>query len=345
MCGTKKSLESEVIWPLELTRGIFYRSAVLTTGNAVTCDERTRDGRREPMKSMNEATRARVRDAILADPAQSNRTIAAALHVSRHTVNDVRHAMNSEAPMHAVIELENAGSTDAAVVLPVVPASLDVLHARLPAAYESAVIALTKATEIDECHDWANKAEALASYARQAKDERLHRMAKRIQARAIRRCGELLAKVKPAQGANQNIRDGGDPKVTRSNAASAAGMSERQRKNALRVAAVPARDFEQQVESVTPPTITALAAQGKNHVAPARAKASPAPTIGGPKVGVERVCGEVARFAAFCEKNRCVGEAVALMSHPIRVRELRQRVGVIDAWLDQIVVNLPDGHA
>jgi hypothetical protein len=58
------------------------------------------------------------------------------------------------------------------------------------------------------------------------------------QARAIRRCGELLKQVKPATGAHRK-RDGADP-LSRKSAASSAGLSERQRKDALRVASVPA---------------------------------------------------------------------------------------------------------
>src|SRR5262245_18950015 len=47
-------------------------------------------------------------------------------------------------------------------------------------------------------------------------------------ARAIDRCGALLKEIEPKQGANQNIRDGADPKVTRKQAAKDAGMSEHQ---------------------------------------------------------------------------------------------------------------------
>ena len=40
----------------------------------------------------------------------------------------------------------------------------------------------------------------MASYARQAKDESLRKQADRIQARAIRRCGELLKQIEPDKG-------------------------------------------------------------------------------------------------------------------------------------------------
>jgi len=79
---------------------------------------------------------------------------------------------------------------------------------------------------------------------------------------AVRRCGELLKQIEPARGANQNIQDGAVPKVTRESAATDAGLSERQRKTALRVANVPESTFTEQVESENPPTVTQLAQQG-----------------------------------------------------------------------------------
>jgi hypothetical protein len=71
-------------------------------------------------------------------------------------------------------------------------------------------------------------------------------MCDRIQARAIRRCGELLGEIEPAQGNNQYSadREGTLPKLGRTQAATEAGLSEHQRKTALRVANVPAEDFE-----------------------------------------------------------------------------------------------------
>lgn len=66
------------------------------------------------------------------------------------------------------------------------------MNAPLPARYEQARTHLAQCVEIDECQDWADKAAALASYARQADDKTLENYAMRIRARAIRRAGELL---------------------------------------------------------------------------------------------------------------------------------------------------------
>jgi hypothetical protein len=126
------------------------------------------------------------------------------------------------------------------------------------------------------CQKWANKAEALASYAKQAHDTTLRKMADRIQARAIRRCGELLKQIKPARGANQNIRAGTGPKAGRKQAAADAGLSARQRKTALRVANVPKAEFEKAVESPNPPTVGAPIPSGLSTRRPRRRVSAPA---------------------------------------------------------------------
>jgi hypothetical protein len=87
---------------------------------------------------------------------------------------------------------------------------------------------------------------------------RAEMMADRIQARAIRRCGKLL-KISPANGANQNIREGlTNPKVTQESAATEASLSEHQRKTALRVANIDSAEFNRQVDGENPPTAMAL---------------------------------------------------------------------------------------
>jgi hypothetical protein len=149
-----------------------------------------------------------------------------------------------------------------------------IANAKLPATYENAKAALAECSRIDECQSWADKAAALAAYAKQAADDDLMKMAVRIRDRAVRRAGELLKQIEPAHGANQNIRAGTDTKVpTRTDAAEQAGMSKRQAVTAIRVANVPEDDFDRQVESDKPPTVTQLAEQGK------KPKPSPRPVV------------------------------------------------------------------
>lgn len=135
-----------------------------------------------------------------------------------------------------------------------------ITSAPLPATYENARTALAQCQAIDECKDWADKAAALASYARQSEDLEMEKMAQRIRARAMRRAGELLKQVN-GKGNNQHT-DGSDSKLAQSDLARQAGMSERQQVTAVRVANIPEPQFTSQVESDNPPTLTELARQG-----------------------------------------------------------------------------------
>lgn len=138
-----------------------------------------------------------------------------------------------------------------------------VVNARLPANYTAATLAISKCERIDECKDWADKSAALATYAKQSGDKTLENAAMRIRARAIRRCGELLEEVEKATGAHLKRAGDGPLYQTRKSAAADAGLTPRQAKNAIRVANVGEESFEKQIESEEPPTITALAQQGK----------------------------------------------------------------------------------
>jgi len=127
---------------------------------------------------------------------------------------------------------------------------IDTTTAKLPSRYHAAKAALRDCTAVDECMEWADKASALASYAKQAHDDELERMAKRIRARALRRAGELLKQIEPGQGARDGKRGMGDhTPLYREDAAREAGMSKHQQVTATRIANVPEDDFEEMVES------------------------------------------------------------------------------------------------
>ena len=134
--------------------------------------------------------------------------------------------------------------------------------ARLAATYDAAKHVLAACPRANECQEWADKAEALASYARPGDVQTLREMAYRIQARAIRRCGELLQQIELGQGVRVGKRqEGTHPPLTRTQATTNAGLPEHHRKTDLRVASVPANSFEAVVESDNPPTVTQLADQ------------------------------------------------------------------------------------
>jgi hypothetical protein len=217
------------------------------------------------------------------------------------------------------------------------PANIDARKARLPATYEQAKQALAKCDRINECKDYADKAEALATYAKQAKDNVLGKMADRIQARAVRRIGELLKEIEPASQENlkQNRRDGTVPSVTRTRtkAAADAGLSERQRKNALRVANVPEAEFEKAVESPNPPTVTTLAERGTT--------ARESPPSAPPEDIVVRDIGRIVKTL----------EAFAGLVPHVSPRQFLEQADddamanaeMVTAWLTQLVALLEEG--
>lgn len=192
-------------------------------------------------------------------------------------------------------------------------------HAKLPVTYVAAKKALAECSRVDECQEWANKAHALASYARQAKDETLRRLAERIQARATRRCGELLKQVPSAARVSRTEI----PVLTRTEAARAAGLDKHQQTTAVNVANVPREQFERLVESENPPKVYELAAIGRE-----------------PRSDREQIdVSAIRKFARFCGSTDAASFAASVVD-PDMKKELTALIGEIDSWLDQFVTQL-----
>lgn len=139
--------------------------------------------------------------------------------------------------------------------------------ADLPQTYESARKALNKCVRVDECKTWSDKAVAVASYARQAKDQTLERLATRIRARAVRRAGELLNEIEMQSKYNAKKQStGAGTSFSRTNTARQAGLSKRQQVTAMRLAKIPENEFEEQLSADDPPSITQLAEMQKHKV-------------------------------------------------------------------------------
>jgi hypothetical protein len=204
--------------------------------------------------------------------------------------------------------------------------------AALPANYQAATEALARCHRIDECKDWADKMAALASYAKQADDPTLHNFAVRISARAIRRCGELLQTFQSPGGRPLKTQDGTVPS-SQTKAGEDAGMSERQIKTAVRVANVPAEDFEAAVECEHPATVTQLAAMGKTS-RPAAPEKFPEAT---------HILGVLHELALFCVEHEAavVGRAV----FPYEVRSLQADAAVVEMWVRTLLNHLPEATA
>ena len=216
------------------------------------------------------------------------------------------------------------------------PAHINVANARLPAAYEQAKAALIRCNNIDECVDWADKAMALASYAKQAEDETLERTASRIRARAVRRAGELLQQVDGRGSHWESKRDATGPSISQRALANQAGMSDRQAKTAVRVANVPDETFERMIEGEEKVTVTKLANMGKQTRPPV------ADHLQGRDPhqfsAATHTMGAMRRFAEKCAEHDAAFIAAGVL--PSEIAEARNLVASIDAWLDRFVVNL-----
>lgn len=214
------------------------------------------------------------------------------------------------------------------------PTEAEVSEAPLPEMYERARGALAEAQRVDECKDWADKAAALASYARQADDDELYKMARRIQGRAVRRCGELLKEFQADREKNllQNRSKGtltsGEPPpesepTTQREAAERAGMSLHQERTARRVSEVPENEFEAAVESDEPPSVTALAERGRTALTEEKPEGFKAATA---------ALGGFRQLAEFCTDN-----APALVASGLRDREVEdfaRNLTAVQEWID-----------
>ena len=200
--------------------------------------------------------------------------------------------------------------------------ALNIAEAPLPTVYVEAKNALAQCATVDECKDWSDKAEAMRSYARQAKDETLRKTAIRIQARANRRCGQLLKRFQTSPEGGRPKNGGGGSPVSQRQAAKSAGLSKDQEKKAVRVANVPEDEFERKVEADEPPTITELAKTGT------------ANRDWTPPDGFEeatKLLGTVRRFSEFCKAHEPEKIAKGILDN--ESADVRRMVTTIDAWL------------
>lgn len=212
------------------------------------------------------------------------------------------------------------------------PTTVDVQGATLPQKYEQARAALAECHRVDECKDWADKAAALASYAKQADDDELYKLARRIQGRAVRRAGELLKTFQTGpKGGRPSVNGVGTGPVSQRDAAEEAGMSKRQEKAAVRVANIPEADFNEAVESADPPSVTALAERGKA----AATREKPAGFT-----QATHFHGSIRRLAEFCAETS--PKLVASGTEAWEGEKVRKQIDTVQGWLQEFTEHLEE---
>jgi hypothetical protein len=206
---------------------------------------------------------------------------------------------------------------------------------KLPATYEAAKQALAECTRVDECKDWADKAAALRSYARQRDDQTLLNLAQRIQLRAIRRIGELSKHLAIEQPRDESGRLASSGKTAKSAVLRCAGISTSAAHRAERLADIPNDEFETAVSSEMPPTVTALADRGK-------VSQPLAPPVPADPAQVAQATQWLREFAALCGRHdpRAIGCAPG-----VDAELMRGYASTIDRWLGRFMTALPTEDA
>lgn len=143
--------------------------------------------------------------------------------------------------------------------------------------YDAARYALSVAVEVDEVKEIRDKAEAMAAYARQAKDTELVQWATEIKVRAERRAGQMLAEMPKATGELRNSSRSHDSTATKTLAE--IGISKNESSRWQKLAAVTDTQFEQAVSAakeVAGEVTTAAMLRAAKANEPAKHKETPA---------------------------------------------------------------------
>lgn len=117
--------------------------------------------------------------------------------------------------------------------------------------YDAARYALQQAVEIDEVKEIRDKAEAMAAYARQAKDTEMIQWVTEIKVRAERKAGEMLASMEKhpgAKGVGSNQHEVRSHDVTAPKL-SDLGITKNESSRWQKLAAIPETQFEQAVSA------------------------------------------------------------------------------------------------
>jgi hypothetical protein len=117
--------------------------------------------------------------------------------------------------------------------------------------YDAARYALQQAVEIDEVKDIRDKAEAMAAYARQAKDTEMIQWVTEIKVRAERRAGQMLAEMPKAIGTKGQFAGGHTmvPPAKTAKTLSDLGITKNESSRWQKLAAVDEEKFEKAVSA------------------------------------------------------------------------------------------------
>ena len=200
----------------------------------------------------------------------------------------------------------------------------------LPSNYQNAIVALKQCDEIDEVKDLKDKMAAATLYYKQSKDIRLLNYATRIKLQAERRLGVLLEQFNNQGKRNDlELMDINDHKLSKKEVSKSIGLSERQTKEAIRLANIPEQKFEELIESDKVPTASQLAEIGTKK----RVKEIPKNFINNVQFGLL-----LNDMLSFMEKF----DALYILNEmDEKTKEnYKNKIDKIENWFDNFIVNL-----
>lgn len=221
--------------------------------------------------------------------------------------------------------------------------------------YDAARYALSVAVEVDEVKDIRDKAEAMAAYARQAKDTELVKWATEIKVRAERRAGQMLAEMPKATGKSGQFTGGNTmvPPVKEKTLADI-GISKNESSRWQKLAAVTDKQFEHAVaaakevagEVTTAAMLRAAMADVPKKSAP-QTPAKPALTVVAPVIAPEDEYTEL--DAAHDQIHELQAELVVARIHSTDseeaaqaatlIAELRAHIKTLEATLKAVKIS------
>lgn len=193
----------------------------------------------------------------------------------------------------------------------------------IPVEYEQAVTALQACTSIDDSKYWADKADALAAWAKIYRSDEAGRKAAQLKLHAYRRMGQLATELK--QG--RKITEAGPRMLLVER-----GLTLQQAKAAMYMARISERTLSQIISQERPLSPVTIRQQ------------SIANSGGGKSVSLAILQGSTGgtslrNFAAWCARNSA--KSLALGLHSDEREQVRSQITSAIEWLDELEVNLP----
>lgn len=208
----------------------------------------------------------------------------------------------------------------------------------VPVVYTEAINALAKCRTIDEGKYYADKADALAAWAKIYKSDEAAIEARKLKAHAFRRMGQLAEELRPT-------KLGGTPGQHKGNKGASSlllesGLSKKQAVEIRRMSALPEATFQREMERARPFTvqrISRLAIGTLNQGASAAKAKSAAWRL---LLSTSSYSG-VPTMLQFCKKNSAyeIGRAIPAGE----VRAIREKLRPIREWMDEFEASLVEG--